>query len=169
MIETLAFVLTGIGLTASIVYYANILNNANKTQKTQLETRQTQIFMQILDRFASEENRLRSIKVQQMEYKDFADFQLKWNMENNPEGAAKRLHVWTELDGLGQLYSRGLISLDFIPPIVHQIVVLQWEKWEYIINEQRKNNDDLRDRLVYFENIYNEIIKYRKDNPEITP
>ena len=32
-LEVLALVLTGLGLTASIVYYANILLNANKTQK----------------------------------------------------------------------------------------------------------------------------------------
>ena len=37
-LEVLALVLTGLGLTASIVYYANILLNANKTQKLQLET-----------------------------------------------------------------------------------------------------------------------------------
>ena len=29
MIETIAFVLTGIGLAASVIYYANILSNAN--------------------------------------------------------------------------------------------------------------------------------------------
>lgn len=33
MIESIALILTGIGLTASIVYYANILNNANKTRQ----------------------------------------------------------------------------------------------------------------------------------------
>jgi hypothetical protein len=43
MIETIAFIKTGIGLTASIIYYAkvlenaNILNNANKTRELQLK------------------------------------------------------------------------------------------------------------------------------------
>ena len=50
MIESLPLVLTGLGLTASIVYYENILNNANKTQQMQLETRQIQIFMRVIDR-----------------------------------------------------------------------------------------------------------------------
>ena len=40
MIETIALVLTGLGLTASIVYYANILNNANKTRELQLESQE---------------------------------------------------------------------------------------------------------------------------------
>jgi hypothetical protein len=36
MIDYLPLVLTGIGLTASIVYYASILRNANKTRRAQI-------------------------------------------------------------------------------------------------------------------------------------
>ena len=53
-LEFVALILTGLGLTASIVYYANILNNANKTRELQLksqeqtlETRQTNILMNL--------------------------------------------------------------------------------------------------------------------------
>ena len=45
--EFLAIIISVLGLAASIVYYANILNNANQTQKMQLETRQAQLFIQI--------------------------------------------------------------------------------------------------------------------------
>ena len=48
MIETLAFILTGLGLTASIVYYASVLRNANTTRKTQL-------YMQLFLIISSEE------------------------------------------------------------------------------------------------------------------
>ena len=44
MIEYLPLVLTGLGLTASIIYYTSVLRNANKTQQMQLETRQAQLF-----------------------------------------------------------------------------------------------------------------------------
>jgi len=53
-IEVIALVLTGLGLAASMIYYANILNNANKTRELQLkateqtlETRQTNILMNL--------------------------------------------------------------------------------------------------------------------------
>jgi len=46
-LELIALVLTGLSITASIVYYASVLSNANRTQKLQLETRRTQIFMQL--------------------------------------------------------------------------------------------------------------------------
>ena len=60
--EFLAIILTGLGLIVSILYYSSILNNANKTRELQLktqeqaeETRQTQLFMKIYERFESKE------------------------------------------------------------------------------------------------------------------
>ncbi len=62
MIEALAFVLTGLGLTASLVYYSNILSNANKTRELQLkaqnltlETRQGQLLSTFLTSMISKE------------------------------------------------------------------------------------------------------------------
>lgn len=63
--EFIAIILTGFGLTASILYYSSILRNANKTRELQLkaqelqlkaqehaiETRQAQLFMQILTHY----------------------------------------------------------------------------------------------------------------------
>jgi hypothetical protein len=167
-IEVLALVLTGFSITASIVYYANVLSNANKTQQLQLETRKAQLYMQILDRFSSEENRLRSIEVLQMDVKDYEDYRENWSMYKNPEAAAKRFHVWTEIDGLGQLLSEGLISIDFIPAIIYRTVKLHWEKYGPIIKEIRnREGGEQRNRNVYFEYFYNEIIKYQNENPEI--
>ena len=40
MIENIALVLTGLSITASIVYYSTILNNANKTRELQLKAQQ---------------------------------------------------------------------------------------------------------------------------------
>jgi hypothetical protein len=43
--EFLAIIISVLGLAASITYYATILNNANKTQQQQLETRQAQLYL----------------------------------------------------------------------------------------------------------------------------
>ena len=60
--DVLAIVVSILGLTASIIYYANILNNANKTRIHQLkaqqqaeETRQTQLYMRLWDKWDSED------------------------------------------------------------------------------------------------------------------
>jgi hypothetical protein len=114
------------------------LRNTRINQKHALETRKVQLYMQLLDRFSSEENRLRSIQVQQMEYKNYDDYWKKWGMFKDPESAAKRMHIWTELDGLGQLLRGGLIDLDFIPRIIHAVVINQWDKWGQLIIESAR-------------------------------
>ncbi len=89
MIDTLAFVLTGIGLAASIVYYANILNNANKTRELQLkaqeqalETRQAQMFIQIYNQYSSNELKqaLRILKT--LKWNSFEEFANLFDPEN---------------------------------------------------------------------------------------
>ena len=88
MIETLAFVLTGISLAASIIYYANILNNANKTRELQLkaqelatETRQTQVFMQVFQELNSEKRWKEYLETRYItEWDDYDDFQEKYGL-----------------------------------------------------------------------------------------
>ena len=50
MFEYLPLVLTGLGLTASIVYYANVLANANKN-------RELQIFMDVFNSIKTRESK----------------------------------------------------------------------------------------------------------------
>jgi len=166
-LETLLTYLTLISVPIGVFYHIITLNNTRKNQEMQLETRKVQLYMQLLDRFSSEESRLRSIEVLKMDVKDYEDYRENWNMYKNPEAAAKRFHVWTELDGLGQLLSEGLISIDFIPPNIQRIVMLHWEKYGPVIKEIRNQDEEQKDRNVYFEYLYNEVIKYRKEHPEL--
>ena len=54
-LEVVAILLSGISISASLFYYSSVLQNANKTQKQQLKTRQAQLFMQFADKFSSKE------------------------------------------------------------------------------------------------------------------
>ena len=64
--EFLAIILTGLGLTASISYYAMVLRNQNKT-------RQAQLFMQIYSVFASDDFFERGGTVMSTEFEDAND------------------------------------------------------------------------------------------------
>jgi len=64
--EFLAIILTGLGLTASIVYYANVLSNANKTRKAQL-------FLSIYTITLQEEMNKKWYDAMEMSLKDFPD------------------------------------------------------------------------------------------------
>ena len=54
-LEIIALVLTGLSITVSIIYYANVLSNANKTQQLTLENRNAQLLMRIYDKYTETE------------------------------------------------------------------------------------------------------------------
>ena len=87
MIEYLPIVLTGIGLSASILYYTIILRNANKTQQMQLETRQVQLFMTISDTKLSPEFQKLIYRVTFIdEWNDLDDYFREYGPKNNLDG-----------------------------------------------------------------------------------
>ena len=67
-LQTILTYLTLISIPIGVLYHIMTLRNTSKNQQLQLESRQIQLYMQLLDRFASEENRLRSAQVLQMEF-----------------------------------------------------------------------------------------------------
>jgi len=79
-IEYLALILTGLGIIVSILYYASVLRNANKTQQIQLETRQAQFMSQISNELNSVENRMIYFELSAMEWTDWADFENKYGI-----------------------------------------------------------------------------------------
>ena len=136
--EFLAVILTGLGLTASIVYYANILNNANKTQQLALETRQTQLFMQILfhdrDKFARNYSKL----IWEYQWNDFDDFWEKYGPETNMDEWEHIFSSWGYFQNVGILVQDGLVPIDFVEKGIGSFVINSWEKYEPIIVEARK-------------------------------
>jgi hypothetical protein len=84
-IETLSIVFTGISISLAAFYYINTLRNTRKNQELQLETRQTQLFMDIFKTWASKEFQR---DLEQMrytwEFDGFDDFFEKYGVENNP-------------------------------------------------------------------------------------
>jgi len=83
--EFLAIILTGLGLTASITYYAMVLRNANKT-------RQTQLFMNLFTQLRSKDF-VRDTR----ELSSGHGTTLKTSEENTVQGQTKKhLHYSTQ-------------------------------------------------------------------------
>jgi hypothetical protein len=165
-IEVIALVLTGLGLTASIVYYANILNNANKTQQMQLETRQAQLFMQIYNQWNTSEFGLQYEKCMSMEWRDFDDFENK--ILNTVEAANTWRMVTRFFEGIGVLVHRGLVDVTLVDDLMSGEMTRFWEKFEPVIREIRIIRD-WPQAIEWTEYLYEEIRKImEKQHPELT-
>jgi hypothetical protein len=139
MIEYLPLVLTGVGIIVSILYYSNVLRNANKTQQLQLETRQTQLFMNIYNTASSKQyQKDRSRIIYVWEYEDLDDFFSKYGLESNPDEHA----VWDmfvhHYEGIAVLVKRGLIDSALVYDLMYDSIIMFWNKFEPILLEIRK-------------------------------
>ena len=167
-IEQILYIIPILGLAASITYYAIILNNANKMQKLQLETRQLQIFMQLNNILNTKESlidfiELINIKVNKEEYRQ------KYDSYVNPEHFAKRANLWYTYNSIGELLRLNMVDPDLLHRLnVDSNVIMMWEKWEHIIkmNREREQMPDLWDGFEY---LYNEMkaLRNKMGYPEI--
>jgi hypothetical protein len=161
--EIFALVLTGVGIMASIIYYANILNNANKTRELQLkaqelatETRQAQLFMQIYSTYHSEEFIKAIDGIMKWEYIDYDDYISKYGSDVNPEAYMMYRKGFGYLEGIGVLVRRGFIDVSLVDDLMSGAIVVFWEKLGPYIVERRKelNWPQIGEQIEY---LYNQV------------
>ena len=156
-LEQIIYIVPLFALTASIIYYAINLRNANKTQQQQLETRQAQLFM---DFYKTEESyefgKITQEMVWEWEWTDYDDFQRKYqHIRGDTEDNAKMTSVFYHYEGMGVMAKRGLLSLDIIYEVGWRVINI-WERFEPIIFEWRKQYPQL---YMNWEWLYQELKK----------
>jgi hypothetical protein len=159
-IENLPLVLTGLGLSASIFYYTLVLRNANKTQQMQLETRQAQLYTQIIKELFDEKYMKKSIHMLKMEWDDYDDFERKYGSDNNEDSYAERYSYWYFMNNIGFLLHENLINVRTANAIVSQFAMWSWDKFKDVIQMQREVYD-MPDFMEWFEYLAEELTKYR--------
>jgi len=83
------------------------LRDIKQTRKTELETRQAQLFMQIYDRFQSSEFQRNDYLFTRWEWEDFEDFSIK---HGNADSYSIHSSIGSYYEGIGLLVKRGLID-----------------------------------------------------------
>jgi len=160
--EFLAIIVSVLGLAASITYYAIILNNANKTQQQQLETRQANLFNSLYNAFLDEKmfDIIWELHLG-YEYEDYDDFMAKYGPETDYEAFKKFHRFFAHLEGMGIYIKQGLISAELIDDFMSSDICTLWEKFEKYFKESRiVNNDPLF--FEHVEYLYNQIKPIRE-------
>jgi hypothetical protein len=170
-------ILQTIGIFVGIVYYITIMRNTQRTreltlkaQEQTLESRQTQIFMQIYQQLNSEETYKSFMELVNLDLKDNDEYLQKYDSSVNPAHYAKRAYIWYSYNTIGELLRMGIIEPDLIDRLLlGAMVIMMWEKWEHIIRETRVR-ENIPDIWEGFEYLYDEMKKFRsmKGYPEPT-
>ena len=170
--DVLAIVVSILGLTASIVYYANILNNANKTRILQLkaqqqaeETRQTQLYMRLWDKWDSEDFFKHYLNVLSWDFDSFDDFQTKYGFPDNREVFMSYGLIDSFFEGIGVLVKRGFLDAEIVDDFMSGDLEGYWEKMKPVCDGIRESWPTWAEHSEY---LYNEVMKIRKQqHPEL--
>jgi len=149
--EFLAVILTGLGLIVSILYYTTVIQNANKTQNMQLDTRQAQLFMNIYTQFISKEFSEDWIEVTfHREWDSLEDYIEKYG-QDNLKAAAQSVSVFAFFEGVGVLLKRNLIDISMVDDLMSSYVLLTWRKYGPLMRERSEasNRPELWEHVHY--------------------
>ena len=152
MIESIPYVLTGIGIIVSILYYASVLRNQNKT-------RQTQLFLQFYNKLTDKQFYDEFIKVRNWEWRDYDDAIEKY-------GYGPTLFD-LYLEGVGLLVKRGEIDISLVDDLMSSLIINYWNSHGPLMLEMR-NRRNMPQVAEWTEYLYNEIMKVAsKQHPEL--
>jgi hypothetical protein len=165
-IEYLPIVLTGLSITASILYYTNVLRNANRTRESQLFTN---IYNQS---FANPKflNAVRKIQLKSQtihSHKDLARAYDWFNPEpEDPEFLDAWNYVGSFFEGLGVFVREGLIPIRLIALTMSGVTQSVWSVQSPYLEDERKRFGATR-LWSEWEYLYNELVKYMEEHPEL--
>ena len=158
------------GLLVGIIYYLTIMRNSQKNQQMQLETRQSQLFMQLFQYHIDKDRWKDGWKLNEMRWDDYDDFTRKYDSSVNLENFAQRYNHWYFYEGMGLLLKKELVDKEMIYHLLSAGfgVLMDWDKFGPIIKEMRAQLGQ-PDLFMWFEYLADEMMKMtvEKGNPWI--
>ena len=158
------------GILVGIIYYLTIMRNSQKNQQMQLETRQSQLFMQLFQYHIDKDRWKDGWKLTEMRWDDYDDFTRKYDSSVNVENFAMRYNQWYFWEGMGLLLKKGLVDREMIYHLLGGGfgVLMNWDKFGPIIKEMRAQMGQ-SDLFLWFEYLADEMRKMteEKGNPWI--
>ena len=156
--QTISIVLTGIGIIVAIVYYAQVLRNAEKS-------RQREMVYQKYQSHSLEYTRAYSEVSSFTDWDSGEEFHEKYGALANPDAWSKYLMIERSYNAVGILLQENMVSADIIFKLypAHSIIRM-WEQFLHL-TEYARDRYNAPDHLESFEFLYNEA---KKRYPDIT-
>ena len=132
-----------IALIVGIAYYLIIMRNSQRTreltlqsQDQALETRQTQLFMYMYDRWSDPEFMKHYYEIMEWNWTDYDDFWERYGASKNPDTYLHFSTIGRFFEGVGVLVKRELVDPLLVDDLMSGHVLRFWERFgESIIKE----------------------------------
>ena len=126
------------GVLAGFSYYVLTVRANSRNQQLQLETRQTQLYMQIYQQIADEKFGKNYVEFMNMTWLNYDDFEKKYGSDEHPENYSMRWNLWYLIDGVGYILRRNMIDVETVVNLGGGMFLMVWEKSKELIIEQRR-------------------------------
>jgi len=146
-IQAAYYMVAATGVLAAAIYYVYNMRTSRRTleltleaQQQSVETRQTQLFMDIYKTYSLKEYQQdREDMALIWKFSDFDDFIKKYGPVTNPAVHAKWDTQMAQYAGIGVLIKRGMISPDLVFDLIFESTIAFWEKFVPVVEGLRKS------------------------------
>ena len=158
MIDSLALALSGLGLAASIIYYATVIQNQNKA-------RQRELVFQRLSQYSLEYTKAFADIRKQTDWKTYEEWNQKYGPDINPEAWSNYLYITRIYNLAGIMLQERATDAELIFKLFDPVAFIRvWEQFSPIIQHNRMTSNHEK-FYEPFEYIYNEA---KRRYPNIT-
>jgi hypothetical protein len=156
-------------IMVGITYYVLTLRNQRRNQEETLETRQAQFYMQIYNQGVNDRNFIEAfLRIQSLEWSNSQEFLETINYEN-PETRENAIALTTLVgyyEGVGTLVKENMLSIRWIALLFGSWTRIFCEKIKPVAEDARVHNKAPR-TFSETEYLYNELMRYMEDHPEL--
>jgi len=130
ILQTISVMSAATAAVIGVRSYINSNKRAEESRKRELDTRQTQLFMDIWKVFSSKEyQKDREQMFYLWQFKDYEEFFKKYGPDVNPDGHAIFDMNCSYYEGIGVLVRRGVISPDLVYDLMYGSIIYFWERF----------------------------------------
>jgi hypothetical protein len=162
LLQSVSYIAGALGVCVAATYYVMNLRIGQKNQelslKTQehtLETRQTQLTMQLYEKMSTKEYMDTFTEIlQKWTWSDYNDFKSKYGVNGNPEKYAKFSSMCMDFEQIGILMKHGSFNPNMFYAMWGVFYNRFWEKIEPVVIGINMEGESLGGFLEYAEDLY---------------
>jgi len=137
-VQTISIVIAAISVAVAAINSIQLGREAQKTRERELETRQTQLFMDLYAIMRNKEFVKDTRELTYWKWHDFEDFRKKYGSRADKEANSIFVSIGNFFDGIGVLVKRNLINPDLVDDLMAPWVEWYWNTFGSVITEYRK-------------------------------
>ena len=137
-IQAAYYMVAATGVLVAAAYYILNIRTTQRNMKTTLDTRHAQLYMAIYQDLTSTETIDKFIKILNMQYKDYGEYERKYGSDNNPEFFTIRYSYVQKMNSLGWLVKQGLIDRMWIYEMYGWNIIWTWNKLSSVVKETER-------------------------------